>query len=93
MNNFVVDLEYLVPLEQIEPYMDGHMDYIVRGRDLGLFVSWGPKVPRTGGVIIAQSETRAELEAFCNTDPFVVEGVSKMAITEFVARRPITHKQ
>lgn len=92
MQNFIIDLEYVAAIEQIEEHLDAHMDYIHQGRDKGMFITWGPKVPRSGGMIIAQAETRAALEAFCNKDPFIVEGVSKMTITEFLARRPITHK-
>lgn len=92
MNNFIIDLEYIAPIEEIEKHLDTHMDYIHDGRDKGMFISWGPKVPRTGGMIIAQADDIAEIEAFCKTDPFIVHGVSKMTITEFIARRPITHK-
>ena len=91
MNNFIIDLEYQAPIEEIEKHLDAHMDYIYAGRDKGYFISWGPKVPRTGGLIIAQAETREEIEAFASTDPFVTEGVSKMTVTEFVARREIKH--
>jgi len=93
MKNFIIDLEYVAAIDQIEEHLNAHMDYIHQGRDTDMFITWGPKVPRSGGLIIAQAETRAELEAFCNTDPFVVEGVSKMIITEFAARRLIAHQQ
>ena len=89
MNNFIVDLEYLVPLDEISPHMDGHMAYLADGADKGYFMSWGPKVPRVGGVIIAKSEDREKLAKFCATDPFIISGVAKMIITEFIARRPI----
>ena len=91
MKNFIIDLEYKAPIEEIEKHLEPHMDYIHAGRDKGYFISWGPKVPRSGGLIIAQAETREEIEAFAATDPFIVEGVSNMAITEFVARREIKH--
>lgn len=91
MKNFIIDLEYQAPISEIEKHLDPHMDYIHAGRDKGYFISWGPKVPRTGGLIIAQAESREEIEDFCGTDPFVTEGVSKMTITEFVARREIKH--
>ena len=69
MKNFIIDLEYKAPIEEIEKHLDPHMDYIHAGRDKGYFISWGPKVPRSGGLIIAQAETREEIEAFAATDP------------------------
>ena len=89
MKNFIIDLEYIVPIADIEPLMDGHMAYINEGKDKGVFISWGPKVPRTGGVILAVAESYEEIEAFCATDPFVAEKAAQVKITEFVARREI----
>lgn len=90
MTNFIIDLEYVAPLEQIEPHMDGHMRYIDDGNAKELFITWGPKVPRTGGVIVAQSDSLNDLVAFCNTDPFITNKLAKMTITEFIGRRPIS---
>ncbi|MFT6659417.1 YciI family protein [Maritalea sp.] len=89
MKNFFVDLEYVVPLKEAEKHFDAHMEFVETGYEKGYFVTTGPKVPRTGGVIFAKAEDRAEFEAFCATDPFVIEGVAKITITEFIARRVI----
>jgi len=89
MKNFIVDLEYLVPMDQVEPHIKGHMDFVAKGYDKGFFIASGAKVPRTGGVILAKADEREALAGYCNTDPFVISGIAKMTITEFIARRTI----
>lgn len=84
---FVIDLEYTVPLSEVEPLLEGHMAYVAQGYDKGWFLSSGAKSPRTGGVILATAPTREELEKFVATDPFITAGVAKCTLTEFVARR------
>jgi uncharacterized protein YciI len=43
----------------------------------------GRKVPRTGGIIIADCADRAEIEAIMESDPFFI-GVAEYEIIEFV---------
>ena len=83
---FVVDLEYVVPVEQVEPLIEGHMRFLEECYDKGIFMASGPKVPRTGGVILAQSDSREAIEALITQDPFHEQGVARYTITEFVPR-------
>lgn len=80
---FVVDLHYVAPFEQIDPLIDDHVLFLERNYAAGRFIASGPKVPRTGGVIIAVSDSRAELETCLHDDPFHQHGVAKYTITEF----------
>lgn len=84
---FIVDLTYQVPLDAVEPHMDGHRRFLERGYADGLFLASGRKVPRTGGVILARAESRNALLAFLADDPFQRHGVAAVTVTEMAPGR------
>ncbi len=85
-NLFVIDIEYTVPLEQVEPHIEKHMQFLEKHYETGCFLTSGPKVPRSGGVIIAISATKKEIEKIIRHDPFYIEAVATYTITEFIPR-------
>jgi len=82
-NLFVVDLHYIVPLEEIEPHIEPHLEFLDRHYASGCFIASGAKVPRTGGVIIATAQSRSALERLLEDDPFKKERLAEYTITEF----------
>ena len=80
---FVVDLHYTTSFDNIEPQLDAHVEFLQRNYASGRFIASGPKVPRTGGVIIATAETRAVLEDVLEDDPFKKHRLASYTITEF----------
>ncbi len=82
---FLIDLQYVVPLERVDAALEGHVAFLRRQYERGLFLISGRKVPRTGGVIIARGITRAELDAILDDDPFRQQGLARYTVTEFVA--------
>jgi len=82
-NLFVIDLHYVVPLDEVESAIDAHVDFLEKNYSSGRFIASGPKVPRTGGVIIATAATRDELEASLEADPFKKQGLAKYTVSEF----------
>lgn len=82
-NLFTIDITYNVPLTEVEPHLDAHMDFIAQGYAQGRFLASGAKVPRTGGMIIAIGSERSEIEALMAQDPFTIAGVVALQITEF----------
>lgn len=85
----ILSLTYIVPLEQVDVHSQAHMEWVQEGYDRGWFLASGRKNPRTGGVILAKGD-RAELEAFCATDPFAQHAVATYEITEMVVSRAVT---
>jgi uncharacterized protein YciI len=83
---FIISLTYEVPLEEVEPHMQAHMEWVNRYYDQGVFLASGRKVPRTGGVILARGD-RASIEACIAEDPFSAYGVAKYEVTEFQPTR------
>ncbi len=81
---FVVDLEYTVPMEQVEPVLDDHMVFIKQGFETGRFVAAGRKVPRSGGVIVMTAPDLDDAQRYMAADPFQIAGVAAYRFTEFV---------
>lgn len=80
---FVISLTYIVPLEQIDGHLAAHRDFLEEQYAKGNFLMSGRKVPREGGVIIAQGDSRPEVEELIRQDPFHKAGVARYDITEF----------
>jgi uncharacterized protein YciI len=83
---FLVDITYIRPIKEIEAQTAAHRAFLDLHVASGLLVLTGPKVPRTGGVLIARGgQTKAELAAILAEDPFLALGLADYAITEFAA--------
>ncbi|WP_027713056.1 YciI family protein [Dickeya chrysanthemi] len=67
---YIISLTYHAPLDEVENLLEKHVTWLKRGYEQGMFVASGRKNPRTGGVILAKSVVREELEAFLAQDPF-----------------------
>ena len=84
----ILSLTYISSPEQADTQMQPHMDWVNAGYDKGWFLASGRKVPRTGGVIFAKGD-RAEIEAYCMDDPFVIHNIATYEITELALTRTI----
>jgi len=82
---FVIELVYTADLAQIDARMKAHVAFLRRHYDAGTFVMSGRKVPRDGGIIIANGHDRAAIEATMRDDPFVAGGLADVRIIEFRA--------
>lgn len=81
---FIVNLNYRVPLEQLDAHMSEHMEFINACYKQNIFLTSGRKVPRTGGIIIATGLSKDELEAVMAKDPFCRYKLAEVTITEFL---------
>ena len=59
---FIVDLKYIVPLEELDEHMKAHVQFLRKYYDKNIFVASGRKVPRTGGIILALAEDEAAIK-------------------------------
>ena len=66
MSWFVVSLHYIAPLSAIDAAMRSHVAFLETQRKAGLFIAWGRKVPRNGGIILACGESRAKSGALAH---------------------------
>ena len=81
---FIVSLEYIHPLADIEAALPEHIAYLERHYRAGTFLLSGRKEPRTGGIIVARAASRAEIERIISEDPFHQTGIADYEITEFI---------
>jgi uncharacterized protein YciI len=82
---FIITLNYIVPLEELDEYMAEHVRYLKKYYKADVFLMSGRKVPRTGGIIIAQADSKEILEKIIADDPFYKYKLAEFTITEFLA--------
>jgi uncharacterized protein YciI len=82
---FVIELIYKADLKKIDAHMKAHVAFLNRYYTSGHFLVSGRKVPREGGIILAVGESRDEIEAIANEDPFCKHGLAEVRIIEFRA--------
>lgn len=83
MKHFVVDIRYLVPIEQIDAALAAHRSFLNEGYERGWLLMSGPKSPRVGGIMLARAESRDELYDYLMRDPFAVRHLAGYSLTEF----------
>lgn len=82
---FIISLNYIVPLEELDLHMDAHVKYLKKYYAADVFIMSGRKVPRTGGIIIAQADSKEIVEKIIAEDPFHQHKLAEFEITEFQA--------
>ena len=81
---FIIDLNYIVPLEQLDAHMTDHVKFLRKYYKQNVFLASGRKVPRTGGIILALAKSKEEIEQIIREDPFHIHNLAKFSITEFL---------
>lgn len=84
---FIIELIYEKSIEEIEKHLKAHKDFLDENYEKGIFIASGAKVPRSGGIVIAVSGSKEDLEAVVKQDPFIINGVAGYKITEFLATK------
>lgn len=80
---FVIELEYTAPLSEIDAHMAEHVAWLKKHYGAGSFLVSGRKIPRDGGIIIAVGDSRDQIEALVQSDPFIRHGVARARVIEF----------
>ncbi len=81
---FIIDLNYIVPLEELDKHMVAHVKYLRKYYKKNVFVASGRKVPRTGGIILALAASVEEVEKIISEDPFYKYELAEFTITQFL---------
>jgi uncharacterized protein YciI len=82
---FVIELIYKTDLAQIDRHMAAHVKFLKKYYAAGNFLVSGRKIPRDGGIILAVGESRQQIEAIVEEDPFYQRGLADFRIIEFRA--------
>lgn len=81
---FIINLTYKAELEKIDKFLNDHIDFLNEQYELGNFLASGRKIPRTGGIILSNTESKSELEKIIQKDPFKKNELADYELTEFV---------
>src|SRR5882762_8124648 len=81
---FIINLNYIVPLDQLDLHMTAHVKFLQAYYQKNVFVASGRKVPRTGGIILALGKSKEEVEQIMREDPFYRHKLAEFTITEFL---------
>jgi uncharacterized protein YciI len=84
---FVIDLRYLVSLEQIDAEISRHAAFLDKFYKSGHILMSGRQVPRTGGIIIAKGKNRNAVLNMMKEDPLVRKKMASIDVIEFSASR------
>ena len=84
---FIINLTYIVSLEELDQHMSAHVKYLDKYYDKNIFVASGRKVPRTGGVILAIADSKDAVEKIIKEDPFYKHELAEFNITEFLTSK------
>jgi len=80
---YVVSLSYKVDLSEVDNHIEEHVAFLEKYYEKGNFIASGRKVPRTGGVILAQAESKESLMTIVQEDPFFKADLANYEIIEF----------
>jgi len=80
---FVVILTYTKPIEEIDKLRPAHIEFLDKYYRENIFVMSGRQVPLNGGIIIANSSSKEQLENILLEDPFNIYQVAEYKIIEF----------
>lgn len=81
---FIINLHYIAPLDELDAHMAAHVKYLKKYYKADVFIMSGRKVPRIGGIIIAQADSKEILEKIIADDPFYKLKLAEFTITEFL---------
>lgn len=79
---FLIVSTYAKKFEMDDPVLREHLDFVNKLYDEGMFVAFGARVPRVGGVILARGEDEDAIRKTMQDDPFVREGIAEYAYTQ-----------
>ena len=80
---YIVSLNYIKEVSEVEKYLEEHVKFLEKYYEMEKFICSGRKNPRTGGVILLNVESLAEVEKIILEDPFNINEIAEYEITEF----------
>lgn len=81
---FIINLTYKTALERIDQFLAEHIEFLNEQYASGHFLASGRKIPRTGGIILSNVKSKAELEKIIDRDPFKKNDLADYQLTEFI---------
>lgn len=80
----IISLTYKKPIEEVEKHINEHIAFLEKYYAQNKFVFSGRKIPRTGGIILANNVTALDANEIIKEDPFYQHLIADYEITEFI---------
>ncbi|MBR7783833.1 YciI family protein [Undibacterium luofuense] len=85
MHYFLILVNYIRPLSEVDSHLQAHRDFLKTHYDAGHFLMSGARHPRDGGVILAQAPDVDTVAQWMKHDPFSVASVAEYQIIQWQA--------
>ena len=82
----IIEVKYKKPIEEVNQLLEAHRSFLDQYYDCGIFLASGPKEPRTGGIILAQT-TQDHIQTIIQEDPFFINDIADYSIIEFTPNK------
>lgn len=80
---FVVLLNYIKPLEEVDKHRPEHLQFLDRYYAAGKFICSGRRNPVTGGVLLVNVDSLAEAQKIVQEDPYSRHQMAEYEFIEF----------
>lgn len=67
---YLVTLNYIRPIQEVQAHLDTHRDWLVTHTRSGQILLAGPLEDRSGGFLLARSDSRGDLDRMLALDSF-----------------------
>ena len=84
---FIVNLTYIKPLDEVEKFLEKHIDFLNQYYTKGHFIASGRKNPRTGGIILMRAKNKEAVQKIITHGPFYQNDIAQYGIIEFEASK------
>ncbi|MDF3025994.1 MAG: cyclohydrolase [Fluviicola sp.] len=81
---FIVSLSYKKDINEVEKFIEPHMQFLIKLYEDKKIIFSGRKNPRTGGVILFRNVEKEALTNILKQDPFYQNEVADYDITEVI---------
>ncbi|MBG6131141.1 uncharacterized protein YciI [Aquimarina sp. EL_43] len=81
---FIINFNFVKPIEEVNRFTEAHRNYISEQYNIGKFIIGGPKSPRTGGIVIANCDSKEEVHKILDKDPLIQKEVAEYSVIEFI---------
>lgn len=85
---FLVLINYLKPIDEVEKGRPPHREFLDKCVRSGHLIVSGPRADHKGGVLLARARDLAEVSGIFAKDPFQLTGLAKY---EFIEFKPVKH--
>jgi hypothetical protein len=87
MEAFLLQGEYLAPLDKLDAVRPRHRAWLDSLIDTGQLVLAGRRHSRTGSVVVVLAESEADAIELSVQDPYVLSGLARYSVVGFEAAR------